>query len=70
MKKSIKKYIQVGVIIKTKNNFFYKVTKLFNHKFECKRIFDNEYWNGWEQEFYYNIDMEVYEMIATNYEGD
>lgn len=68
MKKSIKKYLEIGVIIKPKEcNHFYKVTELMKSKFKCEIITDNEEWNGWEQEFYYNIDMKVYNMVATNY---
>ena len=66
-KKSIKKFIQVGNIIKTKDNLFYEITKLYERKFECKMIFADDLWDGHKQEFYYNVDLKVYKMIATNY---
>lgn len=67
MKKSIKKYIKVGTIIKPKNlQYYYKVTELLEHRFKCKIITGEEDLQKWEQEFYYNIDMDVYSIVATN----
>ena len=68
MKKSIKKQIEIGAIIKPKDcTHFYKVTELFERKFKCEMITDDEDWISWQQEFYYNIDMEVYNLVAANY---
>jgi len=67
VKKSIKEFIQIGNIIRTEDNHFYEITKLYERKFECKMISTDDFWNGHEQEFYYNVDLKVYEMIATNY---
>ena len=68
MKKSIKKHIKVDTIIKPRHSsHFYMVTKLMNNKFNCVLITDDDEWKGWEEEFYYNIDMKVYNFVATNY---
>ena len=67
MKKSVKKYITIGAIIKPKETeHFYQVTELFERKFKCKIITDNEYCKHWEQEFYYNIEMTIYNAVASN----
>lgn len=66
MKKSIKKYIKVGCLIRTDCNEIYEVTLLKEKTFECKNILfaGSELENT--QEFYYNIDMVVYKYEASN----
>jgi len=69
MKKSIKKHIEIGDIVKPKEsgNLYYMVVELMKRKFKCKMITNDEDWQNWEQEFYYNIDMRVYKMVCANY---
>ena len=67
-KKSIKKHIKVGSIIKPNgNDYFYKVTELKERLFECELITHDEDWMGHKQEFYYNIEMSVYGFVDSNY---
>lgn len=68
-KRSIKKHIEVGSVIKPKNiEQFYEVIELSGSNFKCKIITDDENLENWEQDFNYNIDMKVYKIIAENYE--
>ncbi len=62
-KKSVKKYIQVGSVIKTGVSKFWEVTALFPNYFQCVLIGDED---DWVQEFYYNIDMVVFGETARN----
>lgn len=66
MKKAIKKYIQVGSLIRTDANEIFEVTLLKEKTFECKNILYQESELEITQEFYYNIDMVVYSYTATN----
>ena len=68
MKKSIKKHLQVGSIIITKDNGMYRVTELHEKYFVCKKIYGfapNK--EGYTQEFYYYIEMEIYNFAASNF---
>jgi hypothetical protein len=58
---SIKKYIQPGVLIRLDRSF-YQVTELKERTFSCRPIGGKD--EG--QEFYYNIEMEVYQLVASN----
>jgi len=67
MKKvSVKKHIKVGSIIEIPCGYIYKVIELQERKFKCLLInylSENRYY----QEFYYNIDMKVYNETIKNY---
>jgi hypothetical protein len=65
-KKSIKKYLKVGSLIKTDVNEFYEVTCLLENSFQCKTVEDIG--TEWEytHEFNYNIDMIVFNEVARN----
>ncbi len=66
--KSIKKHIKVGSIIKLKNcDTFYKVTELKERLFVCEMITDDYEWKGFKQEFYYNVKMQIYNFVDSNY---
>ncbi len=74
-KKSIKKHLQVGSIIKVTEPYlmgshsFYEVTELLSKSFKCKIIGENYYDNieYSDQEFCYNIYIKIYNLVATNY---
>ena len=65
-KKSLKQHIKVGSIIRTGMSEFWEVTCLLENKFQCKAVefIGNE--NEWTQEFYYNIDMIVFNESGRN----
>jgi hypothetical protein len=65
-KKSIKKYLKAGSLIKTDFNEFFEVTCLLEKSFKCKLVEDIG--TEWEctHEFYYNIDMIVFNESARN----
>lgn len=68
MKKSIKKHIQIGSFIVIKTGEMFRVTKLLDRKFKCELILvDAEFiYQNIEQEFYYNIEMTVFNEVASN----
>ena len=68
MKKSIKKYIRVGSFIVIKTGEMYRVTELLDRKFKCELILvDAEFtYQNREQEFYYNIEMTIFNEVASN----
>lgn len=68
-KKSLKKHIKVGSIIRTDMNQFWEVTCLLKDKFQCKLVhyIGQEY--EWTQEFNYNIDMIVFNKTGQNVEN-
>jgi hypothetical protein len=67
MKKvSVKKHIKVDSIIEIENGYIYKVIELHERKFKC--ILINYLSEGtYYQEFYYNIDMTIYNETIKNY---
>jgi hypothetical protein len=67
MKKvSVKKHIKVDSIIEIENGYIYKVIELHERKFKC--ILINYLSEGtYYQEFYYNIDMKIYNETIKNY---
>ena len=68
MKKSIKKHIQIGSFIVIKTGEMFRVTELLDRKFKCELILvDAEFiYQNIEQEFYYNIEMTVFNEVASN----
>jgi hypothetical protein len=67
MKKSIKKYLKVGSIIIIKSGEMYKVTELLERKFKCDIIpVNTEFVYNYHQEFYYNIEMTIFNEVASN----
>lgn len=66
-KKSVKKHLEVGSIIIIKTGEMYKVTELLERKFVCEFIpvlCENVY--DYKQEFYYNVEMTIYNKAASN----
>jgi hypothetical protein len=67
MKKvSVKKHIKVDSIIEIENGYIYKVVELHERKFKCiliNYLSEDTYY----QEFYYNIDMTIYNETIKNY---
>lgn len=67
MKKSIKKHLRIGSLILTKDGEMYKVTELLERKFKCNIIpILTEFVYDYNQEFYYNIEMTIYNVSASN----
>ena len=67
MKKvSVKKHLKVGSIITIEEGYAYIVTELLERKFKCV-LFDPCSEFEFKQEFYYNIDMTVYNESIKNY---
>ena len=67
MKKSIKKYLKVGSIIIIKSGEMFKVTELLERKFKCEIIpVNTEFVYQYNHEFYYNIEMTIYNAVASN----
>jgi len=64
-KKSIKKHLKVGSVIRTSQNAFWLITCLLENKFQCKPVdyIDTEL--EFTQEFYYNIDMIVFKQQTS-----
>jgi hypothetical protein len=65
-KESVKKHIKVGSIIEIECGYIYKVIELKERKFKCiliNHLSENIYY----QEFYYNIDMIVFNETIKNY---
>lgn len=65
-KKSVKKHLKVGSLIRTGMNEFWEVTCLLESKFQCKPVELIGEENEWTQEFYYNIDMIVFNEVSRN----
>ena len=65
-KKSVKQHLKIGSIIRTEMNQFWEVTCLLNNKFQCKAVEYIGEENEWTQEFYYNIDMIVFNESGRN----
>ena len=64
-KASVKKHLKVGSIIMVEIGYFYKVIELLDRKFKCVLLeTSNEIFL---QEFYYNIDMIVFNESIRNY---
>lgn len=67
MKKiSVKKYLKIGSIIQIKIGYSYKVIELYDRKFKCI-LLDPSSDVEFIQEFYYNIDMTVFNEVIKNY---
>lgn len=65
-KKSVKQYLKIGSIIRTGRNQFWEVTCLLDNKFQCKAVEYIGEEDEWTQEFYYNIDMVVFNESGRN----
>lgn len=65
-KKSVKKHLQVGTIIRTGLNEFWEITCLLENKFQCKPVDYLGTEHEFTQEFYYSIDMIVFNEVARN----
>jgi hypothetical protein len=65
-KKSIKKYLKVGSIIWTDENDVWVVTCLLEKTFKCKHFLLIGSELEYTQEFYYTIDMIVFNESARN----
>ena len=65
-KKSVKQHLKVGSIIRTGMNQFWEVTCLLNDKFQCKAVQYIGEENEGTQEFYYHVDMIVYNESGRN----
>jgi len=66
-KNSVKKHLKIGSIIVIKTGGMYKVTELLERKFVCEFIpvlCENVY--DYRQEFYYNIEMTIYNKVISN----
>jgi hypothetical protein len=65
-KKSVKHLLKVGTLIRTGLTEIYEVTALLENKFQCKNVglLGSDY--EFTQEFYYNIDMIVFEEVGRN----
>jgi hypothetical protein len=62
----IRKHLKVGSIIKTEINEFWEVTILLSNTFQCKLVgFIGTDYDS-EREFYYTIDMIVFNEICRN----
>lgn len=66
MKKSIKKHLKVGSIVILKDREIFRVTELLERKFKCELIYTNYYDTDFDQEFYYNAEMTIYNEVASN----